>query len=531
MALPRLSWVGVLCTVTVAVVVKKDILKQAPGHHEVPGDSHSVAFLGPALLETSAQTPASSASFLNMYTATLVPLGIATLTLAWMTRPKTDEELTPEFRKFRWEFLSVWVIAVGADWLQGPYVYDLYDSYGYSPHDINVLFVVGFGASMVFGTFVGSLADSLGRKKTCVVYCVLYIFSCLTKHFTNYYVLMVGRLTGGISTSILFSCFESWMVYEHVERHGFSPGLLDYMFSMMYFAMYAVAIACGIVAQFVVDSFPLKDIPGIPGAKWGGSSGPFDLSILFLCACILPLAFRWGENYGKGSTEPVTTSLYNGGRTFFANWRIALMGAVVTGFEGAMYAFVINWTPVLSTKDSKPPHGLTFSMFMMACMCGSSIYSIVGGAERSVSVLLPTLVLAAMSLVAVTVVVNAEGGSSPIAFFFFLIFECCVGLYFPSSGSLKSRVVPEDVRATVYNIYRVPLNAVVVILNLCTMSETATFALCSTLVLLAAITVVPMSKPLSKGSEKAPGESAPVKAPFLAEGGANEKSKQSLKGA
>jgi hypothetical protein len=48
--------------------------------------------------------------------------------------------------------------AVG-DWLQGPYVYALYDYYGYTVKDIGRLFIAGFGSSMVFGTVVGSLAD------------------------------------------------------------------------------------------------------------------------------------------------------------------------------------------------------------------------------------------------------------------------------------------------------------------------------------------------------------------------------------
>jgi len=45
------------------------------------------------------------------------------------------------------------------DWLQGPYIYALYDSYGISTHDIERLFVAGYGSSMVFGTIVGSIAD------------------------------------------------------------------------------------------------------------------------------------------------------------------------------------------------------------------------------------------------------------------------------------------------------------------------------------------------------------------------------------
>ena len=45
------------------------------------------------------------------------------------------------------------------DWLQGPYVYALYQHYGFERGDIGRLFIAGFGSSMIFGTVVGALAD------------------------------------------------------------------------------------------------------------------------------------------------------------------------------------------------------------------------------------------------------------------------------------------------------------------------------------------------------------------------------------
>ena len=51
------------------------------------------------------------------------------------------------------------------DWLQGPYVYALYQHYNFSRGDIGRLFIAGFGSSMVFGTVVGALAD-----RTCALH-------------------------------------------------------------------------------------------------------------------------------------------------------------------------------------------------------------------------------------------------------------------------------------------------------------------------------------------------------------------------
>jgi Sugar-tranasporters, 12 TM len=88
--------------------------------------------------------------------------------------------------KKRWlvvlrKYLLVYLLATMADWLQGPYVYALYAEYGYKQHDIAVLFVAGFGSSMIFGSFVGGMADWGGRRAFVVLFAVIYAASCVTK--------------------------------------------------------------------------------------------------------------------------------------------------------------------------------------------------------------------------------------------------------------------------------------------------------------------------------------------------------------
>jgi hypothetical protein len=46
-----------------------------------------------------------------------------------------------------------------SDWLQGPYLYSLYESYGFRIEDIALLFIIGFVSSAVFGTVVANTAD------------------------------------------------------------------------------------------------------------------------------------------------------------------------------------------------------------------------------------------------------------------------------------------------------------------------------------------------------------------------------------
>ena len=70
-------------------------------------------------------------------------------------------ETSTDFKQFQLSYLSVYLIMTAADWMQGPYVYALYEFYGFSIAEIGTLFITGFGSSMIFGTFVGSLSDKL----------------------------------------------------------------------------------------------------------------------------------------------------------------------------------------------------------------------------------------------------------------------------------------------------------------------------------------------------------------------------------
>ena len=323
-----------------------------------------------------------------------------TAALAVRARQETGKKTvsSAEFSRFQRGFLSVYYIAMTADWLQGPYVYALYSSYGFSKHNIAVLFIGGFGASMVFGTFAGVLSDRLGRKRSCMAYCFLYIVSCVTKHARDYNTLMLGRVTGGIATSLLFSAFESWLVCEHNAR-GFDTSLLSDSFSLMYFGNSLCAIVAGIVAQFAADGIPLTP-SGYGYWHYGGYCTPFDLSLICLVVVLLIIAPRWSENFGEPADSKGNSKVGGGLYYQLMSSKIWLCGAVVSFFEGSMqppprrrplsgrpplptrladgrrYIFVFNWTPSFSGGDKSPPYGLIFASFMVACMGGSSLFAI-----------------------------------------------------------------------------------------------------------------------------------------------------------
>jgi len=412
---------------------------------------------------------------------------LITIVLAWASQPKVEKALGAEARRLKWLYLAVWYVCVAGDWLQGPYVYALYDAYGFSRHEISQLFVAGFGSSMFFGTFVGSFADKIGRKRGCQLYCVLYIASCCTKHFANYWVLMVGRVTGGIATSLLFSGFESWLVSEACEKRRLDKDALGHIFALMWFGNSLVAIIAGILGDVTVGFGGLTKL-GETAFHVGGFCSPFDLAILLLVVGLLLISFLWEENYGTSEAsqpsseqEGLAKQVMDGAQAIASSKKLMIIMGMVACFEGSMYTFVFNWTPALSNKLSTPAFGMVFASFMMAYMCGSSTFDILRGRGASAIQLaqLAFFLGAAAFLVAgIAFMVSLSVTTMGLIYSGFILFEFCCGLYFPSVSTIKGEAVPESIRSTVYNLYRVPMNAIVLAVLLTNLSMTSVFVTC-----------------------------------------------------
>jgi MFS family permease len=478
---------------------------------------------------------------------------------------------SPAFKRFQFTYLCVYFMMMAGDWLQGPYVYALYDSYGYSQEDIAVLFVAGFGSSMFFGTFVGSLADRLGRKRFCLLYTGLYIASCLTKHVKSFHVLMLGRLLGGIATSLLFSVFDAWMVCEHDAR-GFAPEWLSETFSTAAFGNSVVAITAGMVAQSAADSVKLAPTSEGSSIMYGGFCMPFDLAIIVLIIGGSVLYSTWAENYGSDGVEPATSADVEGGgeksadappsvdpkkvELTFANLVdvqglqkgitlmrrdpvIAICGMLQSLFEGSMYIFVFMWTPALTpapasasaggeeseggghirrrmllgrlleggdgeggdaeADTARPPYGQMFATFMVCCMCGSSLFTML---SKKWGLSAEELLLRVFLMSSLALSVPVFFSDSPtMTYMAFLVFECCVGIYFPAMGTMKSNIVPEESRAALYNLFRVPLNVIVLGVLLSDMKTSVAFGWSSALLLSGAALQYHLSKRIAT-SEK-----------------------------
>ena len=125
-----------------------------------------------------------------------------------------------------------------------------------------------------------------------------------------------------------------------------------------------------------------------------------------------------------------------------------------------------------SSEEESLPFGLIFSTFMVCSMAGASFFSIGHDYYRLEHLALFVFALASCSMV---MLLSSHGRT--FKFFAMNMFEFTVGMYFPVMGCLKSAIVPESKRAAIYNLYRIPLNLIVLFGLLTDVSPTQAFAM------------------------------------------------------
>ena len=195
--------------------------------------------------------------------------------------------------------------------------------------------------------------------------------------------------------------------------------------------------------------------------------------------------------------------------------KIMLVGAIQSLFEAAMYIFVLNWPPAVSkavgsyfskfAADSSAaigtPYGTVFSCFMACCLLGSTLFGqltsstrvdkdgkskavstenfavgmlgiaalAMGSATLSIGPSAPRILSALTSLPVLSTILapfsaflSGPGGILSILMLSLFLFESCVGMYFPTIGTLRSKYFPDSHRGVVMNLFGIPLNAMVV---------------------------------------------------------------------
>lgn len=411
-------------------------------------------------------------------------------------------------RGLQWKFLSVFWLLRTSFWMSGPYFYAAYASRTNGNASlISQISLAGYAAIALLGPFLGKFTDKYGRKVGTLVATLLYGTGSLSVMANPLWALFAGRALGGVGTSLLSAAPEAWLVSAFQSESVENPSFLQQTFGMAYAYDPVCAIAAGQLAGFA--------------ASYLGPTGPFQMSPIFLAMGALLAALFWEENRAgvvssavvEGSPKRMTPSsskeeedmgmttsdddsdssdseseqpapqsatIWDALKVIQQDRKILLLGGVQSFFEGAMYIFVMQWPPTINRaiqqafgKRAITPYGTAFSCFMACCMAGSTVFGILArrnkdkcNKERGSCLSFEKQTVALLALACMAMV----GGASAVSqgnelwqlISAYFVFEACVGMYFPSIGTLRSKYLPDAYRSLIMTLFGVPLNIIVV---------------------------------------------------------------------
>ncbi|CEP07653.1 hypothetical protein [Parasitella parasitica] len=374
--------------------------------------------------------------------------------------PENEIQLLKQFKSFQRQYLAVYLLVMGADWLQGPYLYKLYNSYGLDLTQIAMLFLTGFVSGAFAGTAVGSLADTWGRRRICIVFCCTLLAALSLRLVNAYMLLFLSHILSGLATALMYSVFESWYVSEHTSR-GFPSEWRARTFALATLLNSVVAIVAGILANALVDIWGFK--------------APYIASMFLVCLVATTVISTWTENYGSNQSQNVRLlkTLTSGLVTMATSRNIIVIGIAQTFFECSMYLFVLLYTPTIEeaindaagSLSPNVPLGYLFSTMMLAVMVGSLTFQVMEnqakkGPRFCIQFTEDRLLTLALAFASCAFMLMAYQGHSSTTnlLLAYHIFEFTTGLYYPSISSLKADAIPEETRAAVMTLLRIPMN-------------------------------------------------------------------------
>ena len=271
------------------------LLRRRSAAHAAKGMSMMTG--GAALTAVRALGATPDLLFQSLFLALVTTAAVAKIADRDTSNTDNEEKMPAEMRSLQIRFLSVFWMMRMADWLQGPYFYEVYASKVIAGAQVSLdmvskFFLVGFGVTGLLGPVVGKLVDNQGRRAGTIAFALLYTIGALSTKSSLLWVLLLGRVAGGIGTSLLGSAPESWLVGEH-SKGGFDGKWLGQTFGLAYAGDSLVAISAGQLA-------------GLAAAA-RGPCGPFEVSVVFLAMGALLALSQWKEN-----VSPVTSTQSKG---------------------------------------------------------------------------------------------------------------------------------------------------------------------------------------------------------------------------
>ncbi|TYG46122.1 hypothetical protein ES288_D11G231100v1 [Gossypium darwinii] len=314
--------------------------------------------------------------------------------------------------------------------------------YGITKEDTVTFMLIGFGAALFVGSFLGLLSDLIGRKKSCLVFYIFHLVVGIWKRITSSPSFWVANVCLSLATSIFSFSFETWAVVEHDKGHR--QDLLNETFWLMTFFESAALIGSQVMSNWMVGGNLEKEI-----------ACPSTAAILTAIVGIICISRVYG-----GSPQTVTFKEYK--VSFYSyilcDRRIWLLACAQSCLHFSIVVFWILWAPTLVADGREVYLGLTYPCLLGARMLGSTLFPwFINAPLRTEDCLVYAFIIQGL-LLSIIAFDYQEIGALVTQYF---LFHACVGLILPSLARLRTMYVPNELRGGMISLSLAPTNAAI----------------------------------------------------------------------
>lgn len=363
-----------------------------------------------------------------------------------------EPQLLEERNKLKLNYLIVYILTRSAMWAKAPYLYTLFATvHKFTMVEIGQLYLVDAVAAFIFGPITGQYADIYGRRLFCNIYNLSIVVNLLLRMHGSHVLAYLAQIATGLGAGLINTTFEAWVVTQANKVFQYYPSEKDRFLKRLFrdannydtVSSITVSFICAIVYSYL------------------GIYSPLIISIVLSLLAMIASQLLWEENKPAADSKKSAWSQFREALTELEKTDVLCVGLIEGIIMAVLGIFLFSWTPVLKMSTNGNINvGLIYTCLLLTMLVGIKVYSIF------------ILYLKANKYLSLTVSIFFESTMFIAIYFdnsFFrrLIYLSLIngyqGFYNPLNSIIKSGVIIDLYRASLMNIFRIPLNIYTII--------------------------------------------------------------------
>ena len=353
-------------------------------------------------------------------------------------------------KKLKYKWLSAFLFSKASTWAKSPYLFTLYLKYHkFTVSEIGILYIIDAIFALISTPIFGTLADKYGRKIFSSLYSVFVMINLSLRLTRIKSLAYIAQILTGCGSTLLTTPFESWIVYESNElfKNDKDKKHVDKYLKDIF------------RTQALYDSYQSIIISIITALLYTflGINAPLIFAIFMAAISFCIITFTWKEN------KPNANSTHSNYKSFLTackelKKRDVLSVGIIEGIWFAcLQLYIFIWTPILlfTNHNRKINVGFIFLVFVIQSINGTLIFELLI-THFHCNYYNAYCIILVIIFIVFFVIYNFNKFYLRLIMFSFMNFSS--GFFLPLNSIVKSRILIEKYRATLMNIYKLPIN-------------------------------------------------------------------------